>query len=136
MLGWMHRTRRLIDGRLAEEGLSLARAKVLGALCGGACAQNTLAGIFDLAPRTITELVDGLEKQGLVERVVDPSDRRVRQVHLTAAGREAHARAWGLRNELLADLFGSLDEEQIDDLATTLRQLSAAFDARSEPSMS
>jgi DNA-binding MarR family transcriptional regulator len=128
MFCWIHRARRLVDARLAEQGLSLPRAKMLGALRGGACAQNRLAGTFDLAPRTITELVDGLERQGLVERIVDPSDRRVRQVHLTEAGREAHGRAWSARTEILTELFGSLDEDQLRQLAATVRQLVSDLD--------
>src|SRR5262249_45960214 len=37
---------------------------------------------------TITGLLDGLEKEGLVERRPDPENRRSIQVKLTAAGQE------------------------------------------------
>jgi DNA-binding MarR family transcriptional regulator len=39
-----------------------------------------------LARSTITNLVDRLERAGLVDRVASPSDRRVTLVRLTAAG--------------------------------------------------
>ena len=35
----------------------------------------------------VTKLVDGLERGGLVERLPHPSDGRMVQAHLTAAGR-------------------------------------------------
>jgi DNA-binding MarR family transcriptional regulator len=130
MFSWMHRARRLVDGRLAEEGLSLPRAKMLGKLLAGACPQSQLAGEFDLAPRTITELVDGLEKAGLVERVVDPTDRRVRQVHLTEAGLAAHEKTFVAKNDLIAGLLGSLNESELRQLAGTFRRLHESFDSR------
>ena len=36
----------------------------------------------------VTRHVQGLEKRGLVERVVDPDDRRARLIELSATGRE------------------------------------------------
>jgi DNA-binding MarR family transcriptional regulator len=46
-----------------------------------------LARELDLAPSTVTRLIDPLVRQGLVERQPDPDDRRVVGVVLTAAGR-------------------------------------------------
>ena len=117
MFGWMHRARRLVDGRLAEVNLSLPRMKMLGRLRGGSCQQSQLAGAFDLAPRTVTEIIDGLEKAGLVERVIDPHDRRARQVHLTEAGIQAHDRGLAMKHEITAELMGALDGEQLRQLA-------------------
>jgi DNA-binding MarR family transcriptional regulator len=34
-----------------------------------------LAAEFDLAPRTITDVIDALERDGLAERQADPTDR-------------------------------------------------------------
>ena len=43
---------------------------------------------LDLARSTITNLVDRLERAGLVVRLASPSDRRVTLVRLTESGRE------------------------------------------------
>jgi DNA-binding MarR family transcriptional regulator len=127
MFSWMHRARRLVDGRLAELNLSMPRMKMLGKLCEGPCQQNKLAGAFDLAPRTVTELVDGLERAGLVERVIDPGDRRARLVHLTDAGRVAYESARVAKNELIAELLGSLAPDELGQLGRLFDQLHCTF---------
>jgi DNA-binding MarR family transcriptional regulator len=123
MLRCIKRMRRLVDAALSEHGLSLSRSKVLGAIDSGPCNQRALASYFDLAPRTITELVDGLERDGMVERTTDPADRRARQVRLTPAGRNAHERAVATRSELLKQIFGPLGNDQLLLLAAALRQI-------------
>ncbi len=118
------RLRRLVDARLSQHGLSMSRCKVLGVLGQhGPSHQSELATIFDLAPRTVTELVDGLERDGLVLRSTDPVDRRARYVDLTPAGRDVLAKAMAARVEIVAEVFGSLGESQLAVLAATLRQL-------------
>jgi DNA-binding MarR family transcriptional regulator len=49
---------------------------------------GALADRLRIAPRSATEVIDGLEERGLVVRGSDPSDRRAICVGLTAAGRE------------------------------------------------
>ena len=128
MFSWMHRARRLVDSRLAELNLTMPRMKMLGKLGDGPCQQNRLAGAFDLAPRTVTEIVDGLEKAGLVERVTDPNDRRAKLVHLTDAGRAAYEGARVAKQEIIADLLGSLSPAELAELGTLFDQLHCSFD--------
>ena len=124
MFKCVKRLRRHVDSVLSEHGLSLSRAKLLGAVDGsGPCRQNTLATLFDLAPRTVTELLDGLERDGLIERAADPADRRARQVTLTPAGRRAHELAVRARAEVINEIFGPLGEDQLLLLAAALRQI-------------
>ncbi|MEV7184125.1 MarR family transcriptional regulator [Kitasatospora sp. NPDC093102] len=42
-------------------------------------------------PSNVTVIIDRLESRGLVERSVDPGDRRVKRVAATAAGRDVAA---------------------------------------------
>ncbi|MFE7525912.1 MarR family winged helix-turn-helix transcriptional regulator [Kitasatospora sp. NPDC057542] len=42
-------------------------------------------------PSNVTVIIDRLESRGLVERSVDPGDRRVKHVAATAAGRDVAA---------------------------------------------
>ncbi len=80
MFGCFKRMRRLVDAELSECGLSLSRTKLLSELSNhGPVHQSSLATTFGLAARTVTELVDTLERDGLVERRADPNDRRARQ---------------------------------------------------------
>ncbi len=56
--------------------------------------QGALADILEVEPITLTRILDRLEAGGLVERRPHPTDRRIRQLYLTA---DAHP--------LLGDIF-------------------------------
>jgi DNA-binding MarR family transcriptional regulator len=43
---------------------------------------------MDVAPRTMTDIIDVLERDGLVKRVPDPADRRSVQAVITESGLE------------------------------------------------
>jgi DNA-binding MarR family transcriptional regulator len=57
-------------------------------------ALHLLANVLDVSPRNITGLVDHLEKDGLIERVPDSTDRRSIQARLTAAALKKMDRLW------------------------------------------
>ena len=50
--------------------------------------QNKISHELNVSRTNITNLIDGLERDGLVERVPSPMDRRVSYAKLTDAGRE------------------------------------------------
>ena len=78
---------------------------------------------------TMTNRVDRLAVQGLVERHPDPGDRRGVHVRLTAAGLE---RVDGAMADLVRrehELLAALSLGDRDRLATMLRGLVAPFDA-------
>ena len=81
-----------LEAALSSTGLSMAKLAVLHVL---AEAQEPLA-LSELAERqhcvrsNITQLVDRLEKDGLVRRRADPDDRRSVRAVLTPAGERAH----------------------------------------------
>src|SRR6185312_1941080 len=47
--------------------------------------QNEMAALCEVEPITVGRLVDRLEARGLLERRADPSDRRIRRLHLLPA---------------------------------------------------
>src|SRR5262245_57116170 len=49
--------------------------------------QKELAELADLEPMTMVRIVDQLERDALVERRLDPGDRRARRLYLTDSGR-------------------------------------------------
>jgi DNA-binding MarR family transcriptional regulator len=97
-----------VERALADAGLSLAK---LGALRHLALAETPLT-LTQLAERhccgrsNVTSLIDRLEADGYVERIVDPNDRRTVRAALTETGRAAYARA----SAILAEHERSLDE--------------------------
>jgi DNA-binding MarR family transcriptional regulator len=129
LFGCVKRMRRLVDAELSECGLSLSRAKVLGALHrSGPLHQSALAVTFGLAPRTVTELVDTLERDGLVERRTDPADRRARLVELTPSGEEAHVRGAAIGAKFINRALSTLSDRQIAGLSTSLHLIVAELD--------
>jgi DNA-binding MarR family transcriptional regulator len=74
--------------------VSSARFSVLATLrYGGACRLGDLARLEGVAQPTMTKLVTGLEREGLVARRTDGRDRRGVIVALTPAGRALVRRA-------------------------------------------
>lgn len=80
-----------VETELAAVGLSLAKLAALEALAEGgeSLPLTQLAERLSCVKSNITQLVDRLEADGLVERQSDPADRRARLATLTAAGRKA-----------------------------------------------
>ena len=76
--------------RFAEaQGLSESRLRVLMRLNVSPSRQmqlGELADLLNVTPRTMTDVIDVLERDGLVKRVPDPEDRRSILAVLTEAG--------------------------------------------------
>jgi DNA-binding MarR family transcriptional regulator len=122
-----YRLRKVLDEHMAGSGVSLSRAKVLQALKGkAAIRQLALAQELGLAQRSITQAIEGLERDGLVERASDPTDGRAKLVTLTTAGAAALIASTDTGNRVLQGIFGSLDREQLTSLTEMLATLDAA----------
>ena len=123
------RMHRLLDRRMAECGASLARTKFLLYLQKEGPARATdIADLLGLAPRTVTEGLDGLERDGLVRRDPDPNDRRAKIVSLTDKGVSAIKATEPLRLALTERIFGLLTGEECRALDAILTRLSEALD--------
>lgn len=121
------RLSRLLDRRMARQGASLARTKVLLLIQKeGPVKAADIAEFFSLAPRTVTDTVDGMERQGLVRREPDPKDRRVKRIHLTDAGREALAATEPMRQDLVRQVMGALSEGEQAQFHHLLQKLEKA----------
>jgi DNA-binding MarR family transcriptional regulator len=76
-----------------------------------------------IAPRSTTEVVDGLEERGLVERRPDPADRRATLVAPTAEGQAAGQAVRDARWDEAERFFGGLSATDQAHLARILRKL-------------
>src|SRR5260370_4727033 len=82
-----HATHNQTNARMSAAGLSLARFRVLSALqSAGRIRMNELSAALGVVPRTVTTIVDALEKERLRARLPDPADRRATQLELTQEG--------------------------------------------------
>ena len=75
--------------------------------------QNEMAGVCEVEPITVGRLADRLEARGLLERRLDPADRRIRRLHLLPAAQPILAEIQRYKNDLLGELTVGLDEETI-----------------------
>lgn len=71
----------------------------------------------------VTGITDGLEKEGLVVREVDPADRRVYRVKLTTEGEHQFRRMAAEHESWVVDLFGPLSPKQKNQLMELLGEL-------------
>jgi DNA-binding MarR family transcriptional regulator len=85
---------------------------------------TALAAIEGVAQPSMTSLVTGLERTGLVERRTDPADRRVVLVALTDAGRD-HLRT---RRQAGAEWFTALVDQLSDEDTAALTAALPALD--------
>jgi len=111
-------TRQLMDRWAEKHGLSEGRLHVLFRLVSAPEHQlplGELADQLDVTPRNITGLIDHLERDGLVERVDDPDDRRQTYARLTPAGgkRLEGMRAQGLEWQLRITAGLSIEELEV-----------------------
>ena len=102
---------------------SLERAGMLFRLKAGACRPGWLAQHDTRSPSAVTEIVEGLERDGFVRRESDAADRRAVRVALTADGRRLIQRYENAAALALADRFTALTSAQRQRLRTAFADL-------------
>ncbi|MGY1751038.1 MarR family winged helix-turn-helix transcriptional regulator [Modestobacter sp. SYSU DS0511] len=116
--------RRRFTATLAPWDLSPHQARALRVVCSrDGVRLSELAGALRIAPRSATEVADGLAERGLVERTADPRDRRAVVLVATDAGRTVQREVDEARAADSTELFGRLSAEDRATLERILRQL-------------
>src|SRR5262245_49244773 len=116
--------RRAFGEALAEAGGSIPMWLVLVNLKAGTWgSQSDLASAVGIEGPTLTRHLDALERQGLVRRRQDPSDRRAVVVELTPEGHAAHARLLAVVIAFDRQLRSGISEEDVDRLRELLGRL-------------
>jgi DNA-binding MarR family transcriptional regulator len=124
-----HAMKRIANYRMPGGGLTLARLRALMMLSReGAMRMGELSDCLDVAARTMTSTVDGMVRDGLVERRRDPGDGRVTIIEATDAGRAAFEEGWAEHTRSVAGLFDVLDEAEKSRLLDILHRLETAVD--------
>ncbi|HKH46039.1 MAG TPA: MarR family transcriptional regulator [Thermoanaerobaculia bacterium] len=114
-----------LEGALGQAGLSLAKFGVLSKLAeaGEPLALGCLADRCSCVRSNMTQLVDRLEADKLVERVDDPNDRRSIKAALTSEGRSRYEDGVRLLDEAERGVFARLADPERDTLARLLQTL-------------
>jgi DNA-binding MarR family transcriptional regulator len=115
----------LVEARLGGRGLSLAKLAALKVLsdAGESLPLTQLAERLSCVKSNITQLVDRLEADGLVERQPDLKDRRARLATLTAAGRKACREGSRVQEAAERSLLGKLTAAESRQLAALLAKI-------------
>lgn len=113
-----------IEGVLRPFGLTFARYELLALLSfarSGALPMNKASSLLQVHPTSVTNIVDRLEKAGLVERAPHPTDGRTTLLELTEQGRALAKSATAALN---AEVFGrsGFSSDDVGKLTSILAQ--------------
>jgi DNA-binding MarR family transcriptional regulator len=114
-----------VEAKLSEVGLSIAKLAALHHLseAGESLPLGQLADRLACVKSNVTQLVDRLEADGLVNRAADANDRRSRLAVLSAAGREAYTRGRNIQQQAERELFAALTPDESAKLHELLAKL-------------
>lgn len=127
-----------VDGVLRPMGLTFARYEALVLLSftvHGELPLGKMGQRLMIHPTSVTNIVDRLALDGLVDRVPHPSDRRATLARITPRGRKLVSEATASVNDVRFGV-GALTGGQMDDLigvVQSLRQSSGDFASEATP---
>ena len=128
MLGALHEMEAHLEGALGRVGLSLAKFRTLSQLVEAKepVPLGSLADRCACVRSNMTQLVDRLEADGLVERVSDPTDRRSVRAALTVQGRARHAEGAEILEQAEREVFARLGDADRASLARLVGMMKPA----------
>lgn len=98
-----------------------------------ACGVSDISTRMDITSAAASQLVEKLVQAGLLERAEDPHDRRVRQLRLTAGGRELVEAALAARYRWVDELIERLDLAEREAVASAMRILAVHLPVTEPP---
>lgn len=96
---------------------------------------SEISRFLRLSPPTVTQLINSLEAKGMVERMSDPSDRRVVRIKLTERGTAVTQRAKSHMDATLNKLVDYLGEDESNQLADLLLKMQAFIEDNPPPDL-
>ncbi len=120
----------LADQRVRTLGMTRAQWAVLSRLerCEG-LKQAELATLLDLAPISLTRLIDKLCEQGLVERRPDAQDRRAYRLFLTPAAAPVLERLSALGRAAVEEVLTGVEPPMVATMTAQLSRIKANLKA-------
>jgi DNA-binding MarR family transcriptional regulator len=109
-------------------GLTAARASALSVIVfGGPLPLGDLARAEQVSAPTMSRLIQGLVRDGLVQREVDPKDRRIVRLRATSKGARLLQQGRQRRVAALAEVLSSLSPRELTTLADATQILDRLF---------
>jgi len=110
--------------RASAISLTIPQAKALTRLeKNEGVSQARLAELAEVDAMTMVRILDRMEADGLLERRPDPSDRRARCLYLTPKAKTVLNEIWRLSDEVRADAFAGLSQQQREAFMDALEHI-------------
>lgn len=124
------RWRRVLDHDLATSDLSDASWSPLIhlSLSGDGISQTELAARVGLDSSSLVRLLDRLVERGLIERQIDPQDRRARLIHLTPQAGPEIARIRDGLTAIETEMLADLSDADLATIISGLRKIGARIE--------
>ena len=120
---------RKVRSRLREEfGTTLPRFDLMAQLdrYRDGLKMNELSRLLMVTGGNVTAIVDQLEKEGLVERLDEPADRRAFRIRLTRAGERSFADMALAHEGWVVEMLSGLSRKEHEELLKLLARLKAS----------
>ena len=120
----------VLHAYMAEFGLSDGKMGILLQLCHVPerfLTPSALADNLGITRGTVTGLLDGLERDGLVERVAHPEDRRMLMIRLTDKGFDLLERMLPAHFRRIDGIMGSLTMDEKEQMISLLEKMHSAL---------
>jgi len=123
-----HKVYQLMSARLAPYGITPGQYGVLN--CLWSKREDTpkdVAQTLGLETSTISGLLDKMQKRGLIDRVVNPGDRRVIHIVLTPEGETLREPVLAIVRQVNDEILGEFTPEASAAFLSTLRVVISRF---------
>ncbi len=120
----VHRLMAVRMMRNETDTLSSSRSDLLVIVeCHSPMTLTALAKAMQLTPGAITQLVENLEKAGLVQRTPSEKDRRVTNIMITAEGKNKLAATRQQKMAIFKDVYRQLSVEELRTMAKVQQKM-------------
>lgn len=121
---------RVVEGPLRELGFAMSQVPVLVTLKkAGALSQAELARLLEVEQSSMAQLLNRMERDGLVERVADPADRRSRLISLTDTAARQLPSGKSVMEAVSRQALAGFSAEEKQQLASLLLRVNENLDA-------
>lgn len=128
---FMHDARRMAQRR--PDYMMYGQGKIIKLMeLHSGVSQRELADLAKLKPASLTEAIERLERDGLIQRQRDQQDRRVIRVQLTKQGQTRAQQISKEHQKFQADLLSSLTDEEKTSLIQIFKKLNDSLQTMNE----
>ncbi|MFJ2988968.1 MarR family winged helix-turn-helix transcriptional regulator [Collimonas sp. NPDC087041] len=130
LIGHTYRTfARLVDGPLGVLGLAVGQLPVLVSLKkNGQLSQAALARLAQVEQPSMAQLLNRMERDGLVQRAPDPDDRRSHLISLTADASQRLPKGKAVMEAVSRQALSGFSKEEQDQLMALILRVNANLD--------